>query len=275
MRSPYGHVFWFVGIMTISSPLFGNDNSTPPAHITITTNVAVQNQIDQIVAVVMDVENNKATEAQAVEAFNLFKSKSGLNEKDLLLQLLLFKGRLNNDDSDRGRAVRVVIGVVYPTIPASELTDFIVECLEKTRDPLLVRELNRGLDAVAFIKKTSEPDFSQFAAALKKKMDAPPRSLISYMCQRSPKMALATMANVYASDVVADELIRAFETNEAKAWDSFSKRKEWWVHLFMIEMALRDPKAVDPEILKRIENDEHPLVREALAEMKSRQGESK
>ena len=275
MHSPYCYVFWVVGIMTVSSTLFGNDNSTPPANIAITTNVAVQNQIDQIVAVMMDVEKNKVTEAQAMEAFNLFKSKSGLNEKDLLLQLLLFKGRLNNDDSDRGRAVRVVIGVVYPTIPASELTDFIVGCLEKTRDPLLARELNRGLDAVAFMKKTSVPDFSEFAAALKRQKDAPTRSLISYMCQRSPKMALATMASVYASDVAGDELIRAFETNEVKAWDSFSKRKEWWLHLFVVEMALRNPKSGDPEMLRRIEKDEHPLVREALAEIKSGQGQSK
>ena len=58
-----------------------------------------------------------------------------------------------------------------------------------------------------------------------------------------------------------------------ETWDYFLGRPEWWAHLYVAQAMrkhteLRDPER-DVEILKQLAKDDHPLVREVVAEIAS------
>jgi len=237
------------------------------AQTAITNNPAIQHQIEKMVSVVIDVENNKATDDNAKKAFELFKNSTGLNDKDLLLQLLFFKEHLNNDDSDRGRAVRVLIGSVYPAIPLEDLTKFVASALDNTEEPVQMRDLTRLLDGVVF-KKNPEPDFSVLAIVIKGQKDAPSPSLIHYMFHLEPEKAAITLAQVYSDDKAVVELQNVLRTDAVDVINILSISSNWWQRLYVAETIRKNPQLRNPEILNRLQQDEHPLIRKVLAEIK-------
>ena len=100
--------------------------------------------------------------------------------------------------------------------------------------------------------------------------------LIDYMYSESPELALSTMSNVYMTKESATELMRQIKTtpdkNENVSVDpqillSLSKRPEWWIQLYVAKRIWKSALPFPPEILKNLEQSQHPLVVQAVAAM--------
>ncbi len=140
----------------------------------------------------------------------------------------------------------------------------------------------------------SLPIYSEFDSYLRARKAEPPLPLFEIMYQGSPGDALMTMLRVYAEDgqtvrpetvkllkwaehVVSDVLWKQqhgfLKPNEVEPaaveeLEKLSKRPEWWVRLYVAEILSNDPEFQTPQMVKRLQDDNHPLVRKAITRQK-------
>jgi len=252
---------------------FGDGVDPKPNQEEILGEVVLQGEIARVVSVLTAHEKKQATEKDASEAVEHLLIVGRNRVDNVLLQTLLYRQDIL-DVEDKERAARVLIGLLVPQIPEDRLIHTIVPVFERTTKKGMKKDLRRVLDTVT-LKDTSRPDFGAFVSFLRENEDAPPSSLIKYMFRLEPEAATLTLARSYSGDPAAMELKKSMKGEGTKALADLSGKGVWWQDLYVAEMIRKNPQLRDPEILKQLEKDEHPLVREALAEMKSDHGPSK
>ena len=114
---------------------------------------------------------------------------------------------------------------------------------------------------------TPGPDFSTYEQIIRDRETDPPLPLIEHMYGRDPERALATMATVYVEEEQTRDLIAQAQAVSQDTLDLLSRQDEWWVRLYAAEVMSQRLEYRDAEIIQRLANDEHPLVRETAEEL--------
>lgn len=77
------------------------------------------------------------------------------------------------------------------------------------------------------------------------------------------------MSRVYGDKATGAELADKLKGDPKAALQSLADRPEWWAHLYVAETMKKQPQLRDTAILKKLEKDDNPLVKEEVAEMSS------
>lgn len=137
-----------------------------------------------------------------------------------------------------------------------------------SEDPRLRHEIRERLSGADQPRQGGPPDFACYADIIREERTHPPIGLVEYMYDRSPASALSIMAAVYLSPSDAGKLRDDVATQDVrKALLAVSDRSEWWAHLYVAVMMEKDPSLRTPELLKKLEQDDNPLVREKVSKL--------
>ena len=152
----------------------------------------------------------------------------------------------------------------------------------ETRNPYFREEiLHLELAKVEWVA-AHESDYSKYELYIEKRKNNPPLALIEYMYTKSPEDALLSLMRVYMKDPEEKELLALHEeiirkniktedyTDVIHSLNELSQYKEWWVHLYVAEIMKQCPQIKELDIIQRLKQDEHPLVRKVLNELKDR-----
>ncbi len=115
----------------------------------------------------------------------------------------------------------------------------------------------------------SKKDFSHYESYLRCSTNAPTESLVRYMYDRDSRAAVMSMCRVYGDKTAEPELADKLKADPKAALQSLVDRPEWWVRLYVAETMKKQAQLRDPTILKKLEKDDNPLVRETVAEITS------
>ncbi|MBU0486245.1 MAG: hypothetical protein KKB30_17210 [Proteobacteria bacterium] len=162
------------------------------------------------------------------------------------------------------------VAAVVPLVTEGAMT------LDGPGNERLGRSILREVDRPHGLKASA--DFGPYTRFLKTSSEQNrPAWLLAYMFNQEPLEAVSSMARVDLSNTEAESLVQTIMSlpNEKTTLQTLADRSEWWAHLYVAEIMKKNPRLRDTEILKRLEKDDHPLVREALSEIKSGQGQSK
>jgi len=130
-------------------------------------------------------------------------------------------------------------------------------------------------------------DFRHFADFLQANQNPLPQPLITWMYQRDPASAMWQLVAVYGTRLAPSDrralglgehviseivwrqqagLIQAtqFDAAASDQLDLLSKFKEWYVRLYVAEVAVRNPLLAKPEMVNRLRHDENALVAQVM-----------
>lgn len=258
---------------------------------TISSNAVVQSEINRIIDLCANNATSEDTAKQAIEAFLSFK---GLDRRELLLQTLLsYKGDADHRENPQGEILkRTLIFRLAEGIPEQDLVALLVPYLEATTEPQMQHNLMMPLNAILFRNGRHRPDFKKLEPFLATKKASPPTNLITrVMLQNNPHAALNTLAEVYAESPDEKKLLQATAPTVQKASEAtrghmpnsgemrdvamselagLSNRKEWWVRLYVAAVMEKEPYLRTPELVKKLEQDTDPLVREKVSKLKDK-----
>jgi hypothetical protein len=136
-----------------------------------------------------------------------------------------------------------------------------------------------------------EPDYKFYKSWIRNhEADSSP-NLVRYMYDKASGAALLTMSQVYSEEkdehshlvwsdhVISDAIWKkehsfeeAFQQAKSKAVEQLEKlvqQEQWWARLYAAEILHRHPEFRTPEMMQRLQNDEHNLVRQAITETES------
>lgn len=151
----------------------------------------------------------------------------------------------------------------------ADVLDVLVPYLDDARCPdlaRLARSKLRYIDGMVGAQKNFRP----YEPYLATNETTTCLALIRYMFAEDPKSALNTMARVSLGEREGDTLMdRLTGKGESEVLQKLLTRSEWWAHLYVATMLREKWKLREPEILKRLEKDDHPLVKEKVAEIMS------
>ena len=244
---------------------FGDGEHPKTNQVDISREVVLQAEIARVVSVLTAHEKQQATEEDASEAVDHLILVGSNRVDNILLQTLLYRQDVL-DDANKERAARVLIGVLVPRVPEDRLIQTVVQAFERATDNEIKKGLRMLLGPV-ILKHTTKPDFSAFVSFLRDNKDAPPFAFIKFMFHLEPEAATLTLARSYSGDAAATELADKLKGDPKVALQSLADRPEWWVHLYVAETMKKQPQLRDAVILKRLETDDHPLVKEKVAEI--------
>jgi len=182
-------------------------------------------------------------------------------DTEIISQLLYFSIHA------KGMKEAMLPGVIIEQmkIPKSEIATALLPIIE-TEDKTLREKTYNWLGGT---DKTEDGqfDFSCYESFLREKKENPPQGLIRYMYNRNPQTAVVTVARVYGKDVPESEVVAKAKSGVKESVEYFSARSEWWAHFYVAEIMKKNPELRDPEIIKKLEKDKHPLIQESLSTM--------
>lgn len=238
---------------------------------------SVQTWIKQVVTL--------ETQQQLQEAITTFK-KQGLNTEEVLQQLIYFQANakkiysgenlIYEEVTKRAMVANSLIAFLLdwdrkkdvPTDSSSQmLIDAVLPYLG-TRDPALRKELHNTLLWVDQMHG-SKKDFANYEVFLRASPHRRTEHLVEYMYDRDPSTAVISMARVYGNKSDDVDVANTLKDDPKAALQSLADRSEWWAHLYVAETMKKQWQLRDPAILKKLEKDDHPLVKEKVAEMMS------
>ena len=192
--------------------------------------------------------------------FDIQKIAGG--EKEMALQLMYFHSHAN------GMQEAMLAGFVLDqlAITNSIFFDVCLPMLDSNDES--TRELAADWLTRADHVSKGGVDFSRYESILREKKDNPPQGLIRYMYNRNPQTAVATVARVYGKDVPESDVAAKAKSGVKNSVEYFSARPEWWAHLYVATMMEKEPYLRTPELIKKLEQDTDPLVREKVSKMK-------
>jgi hypothetical protein len=135
-------------------------------------------------------------------------------------------------------------------------------------DPLVAEQVKWILKKMDYAG-VKNVDFGAYEQFLRDKPQESGATLIKYMYLRDPQAALSSMAHVYGNRAVETEIATTLKGNPKAALQSLVERPEWWVHLYVAETMKKQPQLRDAALIKKLEKDDHPLVKEKVAEITS------
>jgi len=222
----------------------------------------VQNDIRKVAIELMKVkERSKLTETMS--------PLSKFDRVHLVQQVLLFS-RAGAQGEEEGYGAMVLFGELRPS--NEELVSAVASWID-TSDPRfrkMIRDILWEIDSERQYKsKGVMPDYTWYESWIAGHTNASAVGLIRYMYGRSPDAALMSMARVYGTKTSETEVLASLKGDPKAALQSLADRPEWWVHLYVAETMKKQPQLRDAVILKRLETDGHPLVKEKVAEITS------
>jgi len=185
-------------------------------------------------------------------------------DKEMVLQLLYFSAHAS------GMEEAMLPGFILEQLAISK-TDFAAAVL-----PLLDSEdeSTRHLAAehlpFADANTKGGVDFSRYETILREKKQNPPPGLIRYMYGRNPQAAVIAVARVYSPDVPETEVAVKAKSGVKESVNYFAGRSDWWAHLYVAAMMEKEPYLRTPELVKKLEQDTDPLVREKVSKLKDK-----
>ena len=163
-------------------------------------------------------------------------------------------------DWDRGK------GVLSPS-SSKLLIDALLPYLG-TEDPAFKKTLRQALMWVDQMHG-SKKDFTKYESYLSCSTNVPTESLVKYMYDCDTPAAVLSMARVYGTKSDEADVATTLKADTKSALQSLADRPEWWAHLYVAETMKKQPQLRDPVILKKLEKDDNPLVKEKVAEITS------
>ena len=117
-------------------------------------------------------------------------------------------------------------------------------------------------------KRGGERDFSQYESFLTNNTNSVSAALIEYMYDSDARAAVLAMAGAYGDRNIDATLSSMSNDGAAAALNMLINRPEWWAHLYVATVLERDSFLRTPELLEKLEEDTHPLVREKVIKIK-------
>jgi hypothetical protein len=188
--------------------------------------------------------------------------------KTFLVQQVVLYLRFNANTEDRGYGAVVILNklnmdkatkikAILPHLNASdaELRNIAMHVLRST-DKAKAR--------------TERVDFAAYEQVLRENPMKQTIALIGYMFDRDPQAAVLTVSRVYSPDVSETEITAKAKSGVKESVDYFAARPEWWAHLYVAAMIEKEPYLRTPELVKKLEQDDNPLVREKVSKLKDK-----
>lgn len=273
MNLRYLPVILWVGLLLQGGPYaLGQDNDGA----LIVPDKASQMLLDQL--------HSATTGAAAKAAIEEIKTKTNGNIPSLFPQVICYradiKRKLAANLISSQEAEKLLAGTyalfkeIAPTPDAARSQDWklgVVEAISPYLGTtnLLQKEQSKWVLEKLDYKGARGRDYSSYTMFLKKRKDAANRELVAYMYDQDPKTAVLTMVDVYADATTKAEMAGRLKDDSEFNLDYFADRPEWWAHLYVAEMMKKRPELRDTAILKKLEKDDHPLVKEKVAEITS------
>jgi len=251
---------------------------------------AIQSAIETTVRAFAKINGDEEGEktGQAFRELRRLVALTGKDRVNLMRQLIYFQAHATDEFQATIPDILIrqaEIGetwIVTAIAPLLDTEDLPV-CAVAARLATLVENAGDG---------AAEKNFSYYAgylATCKRTAREPDLPLIERMFGIAPGLALVTLASIHlpaeprpiksvlwAEHVVADVLWKedkGFEKAAADArpaaieqLDLLSKREDWWARLYVAEIIREHKELRTPELIARLEKDEHPLVHKLIAE---------
>lgn len=182
----------------------------------------------------------------------------------LIVQLLYFRTQANG----MMEAMLPVTIIEQLGIAGNDMTATLIPYLEAS-DQGVFKEAQEWLSGFDYNKIERTYDFGRYEKTLREKERHPPQGLVRYMYNRNPDTALRVMVRVYGSKATETELADKLKGDPKSALQSLADHPEWWARLYVAETMRKNPQLRDPAILKKLEKDDNPLVKEKVAEITS------
>lgn len=226
----------------------------------------VQQEIARVVAALSAGDMSEEAVQKVVQEFEGFKQKT---PQELLLQVLAVYGGKDeyrsNPRAEMGK--RLLLSSLLQDMTASNIVAAVAPKYEQTSDVKLQKSLRHALDMAAFKNGRVDPDFNAFATYIQNR-EQPHGKLIGYMYSCSPRAALLSIARVYGEKATEAELADQLKGDPKSIIKSLADRPEWWTRLYVAAMMEKDPSLLNSELMKKLEQDVNPLVREKAFKLK-------
>lgn len=238
-----------------------------------------------------DTKDMPITPNVEVQSFLRALSSTNLQERQRIFSTgteLEFKGKLTEIEKKAGGPQAFVIQLLYFRVHANDtmeamLPAVIVDQLGIAQDDIasallpyleakdkpLLKETHEWLGGLDYSRAAKTYDFSRYEGILREKKQNPPQGLICYMYGRNPQAAVLSMSRVYGDKAVETDLTDKLKGDPKAALQALADRPEWWAHLYVAETMKKQPQLRDAAILKKLEKDDHPLVKEKVADITS------
>jgi hypothetical protein len=266
----------------VASWVFGQQAGEPEP--TIQPHPEVQRHIQRAL--------NAGDEHELREQLEVLQRQAGKDQQTLIRQLLYYS--IHGRDQEGRHDVReaMALGIIGKQLEIED-TRMVMALLPylDARDPAIRKAVRGALPAVeAPSRAVHPPSFSFYQTILesrvRKRQDLP-YGLVRYMYERHPGSALLAMMRVFysrdqqkeskavlwAEHVVAETLWKQqhgflekgqSDPQAVAQLENLSKHDAWWARLYVAHVLRRHPEFRSGEIVERLKNDEHELVREAL-----------
>ena len=244
-----------VWICWMAAPAFAGDSPQidRPA---IVPDQAIQSSLEALVSA-DEQQVAVRTEESVRESFEQLRKMAG-TDKELVLQLLYFDTHAR---TERARWLSMAI-VKLLEIPNETFVEVGLSLLNAGDDA--TQRLAFKCLARTDRNSDGDIDFGRYEAILRDKRESPPQGLIRYMYDRDSQAAVIAVARVYSPNVPEPEIVAHTKRGVIEAADYFASRPEWWAHLYVATMMNKEPYLQTPALMKRLQNETDPLVRQVL-----------
>lgn len=256
-----------IGLCTAALSFGGGVQSEDRPTDVIQLDPEVQQEISRAVTALSAGEMPEDAAQRIVHEFMGFKNKS---PQELLLQVLAVYGGKDEYRSNphAEMAKRLLLSNLLQDMASSDIVAAVAPKYEQASDPKLQSSLRLALGMVIFKGGRVDPDFSALSAYVEAHKEQPPRKLVGYMYGHNPQAAVLSMARIYGDKSVETELGDKLKGDPKAAMQSLADRPDWWAHLYIAAMMEKEPYLRTPELVKKLEQDENPLVREKVSKLK-------
>ena len=248
--------------LSLGSDVTTEDRSTD----VISLALDIQQEIARIVASISAGNMSEENVEKTVREFIGFKNVA---PGELLLQVLAVYGGKDEYRKDPGSemAKRLLLSTLLQDMAPADIVATVAPKYEKAVDLKLQQSLRHALDMAAFKNGRVDPDFDGFSSYVERNKEPPPRKLVGYMYSLNPRVAVLAMARIYGGETAERQLAEQLKVDPKATLQSLAERPEWWAHLYVATMMEKDPGLQTPGIMKRLQDEKDPLVREILARL--------
>ncbi|MFO7535525.1 MAG: hypothetical protein R6X19_07575 [Kiritimatiellia bacterium] len=229
-----------------------------PTNNTICPDPVIQNVINNAARELARAKTEKEAD-QVSRALGL----SVTNKTQLIEQVLYY---LRNGITTEEQSYGAIVMVNRLPVDRHQATQTVVAHIN-TEDKHTRKVIETLLDAVSTLPGNKR-DFSVFETILRDGTSEAVPPLVGYMYKSDPKAAVMSLSRVYGNKATEPELVDKLKGDPKAGLQAFADQPEWWVRLYVAEMMQKHPQLRDPAILKKLEQDPHPLVRETASNVK-------
>lgn len=243
----------------------------------LTSDVHVQELLDQI--------HTGASEHAVTNALMNLKVHFGGNLSACFPQIIYYRAEIKRkytqkqissaDMEKRLMGTYIILREIAPTQDDWKRVDWKVDVLTNivpyvgSDDPLIAEQAQWLLKKMDYAG-ANKVDFSAYEQLMKNRPEKPEPALIKYMYQKNPQAAVLSMSRVYGDKTAEADLTNQLKGDPKAVIQTMAGRSEWWAHLYVATMIEKEPYLRTPELVKKLEQDPDPLVREKVSKLKEK-----